>query len=121
LGNQNKVFKGIKMSKIVNYTPHTISVLDKSTGNTTSYPSSGVARVSCVPTLVDSIGGIPVSSQEFGEITGLPEFEVGTYVVVSGMVLAALKGSRIDVVGPDTGPTAVRENGQVVAVTGFVR
>jgi hypothetical protein len=41
---------------------------------------------------------------------------------VSGMVLDALAGSRIgDVVAPDTGPDAVRnDQGHIVAVRGFV-
>jgi hypothetical protein len=43
------------------------------------------------------------------------------YLIVSGMVLDALAGGRPDVVAPDTGPDAVRdEKGHIVAVLGFV-
>jgi hypothetical protein len=59
--------------------------------------------------------------QHKGVVTGLPKAVEGVYLIVSGMVLEALSGSRPDVVAPDTGPDAVRNAaGHIVAVLGFV-
>lgn len=41
--------------------------------------------------------------------------------MVSNLVLEKLGTMRKDVVAPDTGGTAIRENGAVVAVRGFVQ
>jgi hypothetical protein len=51
-----------------------------------------------------------------GVFLPLEDDEIG---IVSSMVLAATNSSYV--VAPDTGPTAIRENGQIVAVTRFVR
>jgi hypothetical protein len=54
-------------------------------------------------------------------VDGIPATAEGVTYIVSGMVLDALAGSRLaDVVAPDTGADAIRENGQIVAVRGFV-
>lgn len=59
--------------------------------------------------------------QAVGQVTGLPDAAPDTVYIVSGMVLGALNGTRPDVVAPDTGADAIRENGQIVAVRGFVQ
>jgi hypothetical protein len=108
--------------KIVNLTPHTINV--RIGDNDVSFPPAGtvarVATTSEVVAHVDVSPGVtaPIARQAFGEVTGLPEPESGTLFVVSVLVAQAAK--RPDVVSPDTGPTAIRENGQIVAVRGFV-
>jgi hypothetical protein len=66
------------------------------------------------------MGGVRLVRQTTGQVSGLPEAQPDTIYIVSGMVLAAMNGSRPDVVAPDTGPDAIRENGQIVAVRGFV-
>jgi hypothetical protein len=53
-------------------------------------------------------------------VEGLPDPVAGVVYIVSGRVLSELAGSRPDVVSPDTGPDAIRENGQIKAVRGFV-
>jgi hypothetical protein len=103
--------------KFVNLTPHALTVDGLGT-----IPASGnVARVSVNSTDVGSVGGIRLRAQLKGQITGLPTAAEGITYVVSGMVLDALSGTRrADVVAPDTGLDAIRENGQIVAVRGFV-
>lgn len=115
------------MAKLVNLTPHAITIR-LPTGQDVSIPSSGVARVSSTPgpltSLMLDIGEVPVAlPTTFGEVEGLPAPEADTLFVVSALVGAALKGSRPDVVMPGTGPQdgCIREDGKVVAVTRLVR
>ena len=99
----------------INLTPHTINLNDGRV-----YLASGEqARVSSSHTaIVDD-----VCETVFGEVTGLPVPTEGVRYIVSGMVLAALKGTRPDVVGPATGhPDVVRnEQKQIVSVPCFTR
>jgi hypothetical protein len=106
------------MAEVVNLTPHAISVAD-SEGNVvmTLPPSGHVARVATSQEVVWELVGRPVTRTVFGEVTGIPEPVEGTVYLVSTLVAQAAR--RSDVVSPDTGPTAVRKDGQVVAVRGF--
>ena len=84
-------------------------------------PEPVSARVSTVEEVVglSNAGGliVTVSKHTFGKIEGLPEPKPDTIFVVSGMVRDALEG-RQDVLAPDTGKTAVRnQQGQVTYVT----
>ena len=107
------------MAKLVNLTPHDI-VVRKADGDLMVPPSGLVARVTTSQEVVGDIDGVPIVRTIFGEVQGLPDPELDTVYIVSSLVLGALKGSRSDVVSPDTGPTAIRnEAGQIVAVTRF--
>jgi len=100
----------------INCTPHALTVEGLGT-----LPASGILpRCATLRSVAPSLGGIRVTSQTMGEVTGLPGQAPDTVYIVSGMVLSALNGTRPDVVAPDTGPDAIRENGQIVAVRGFV-
>jgi hypothetical protein len=103
--------------KFVNLTPHAITVEGLGT-----IPASGtIARVSVNSTDVGTVSGVRLRAQLKGQVSGLPLAEDGVIYIVSGMVLDALGGTRRkDVVAPDTGLDAIRENGQIVAVCGFV-
>lgn len=92
-------------------------------------PSGNVARVSVEmesagrEVFGDSpVGGIPsvtIYRPIYSAVTGLPPEEPGVGLIVSAMVASALAecgDGRRDIYCPDTGPTAIRENGQVVAV-----
>jgi hypothetical protein len=106
--------------KILNLTPHDITILGPDGTETTIPPSGTVARVSTTDEVVGtcSITGAPIVRRRFGEVTGLPE--EGTPCLVSALVLSAVPG-REGIYAPDTGPTAVRnESGQIVAVTRLV-
>lgn len=105
--------------QFVNLTPHVIAVHTLA-GAKHSFPPSGtVARVSSKTALVVEFDGIPINSQVFGAVENLPPAEDGKILIVSALVLGRVEG-RIDVVAPDSGSTAIRENGQIVAVRGFV-
>jgi len=100
----------------VNCTPHDLTVEGLGV-----LPASGILpRCATVRNVAPPVGGIRVTSQTMGEVTGLPSPAPDTIYIVSGMVLGALNGTRPDVVAPDTGADAIRENGQIVAVRGFV-
>ena len=109
---------------LINLTPHPIVVRTNGVGIT--IPTSGqVARVTSRQELASEIDiygiKIPVQRTIFGQVEGLPDPQPDTIYIVSGLVMSALKGTRPDVVQPDTSPTgAIRnENGQIVAVCGF--
>jgi hypothetical protein len=97
----------------INLTPHTI-VLNDGRAFT---PSDKIARVTATYTpIVDD-----VCSQQFGDITNLPDSIDGVTYIVSAMVLGAVNG-RTDVVAPATGhPKAVRnDKGHILSVPCFV-
>ena len=112
--------------KIINLTPHAITIHWRGSSFGESrrieYPPDqrGPARVEQVE--LDRIGLAPdtdgwadVVTYAHGPISGLPAPEKGVIYIVSAMV-AELAG-RDDVLSPDSGPTAIRAIGQVVAVT----
>lgn len=86
------------MTTIVNLTPHPINLFD-SDGNQVVIQSSGLARCAVTTEQVGSVNGIKVNVSHFGEVQGLPAPQADTVYVVSAMVLAALHGSREDVLG----------------------
>ncbi len=112
---------------LVNCTPHALCLRAADGTDTVIPPSGTVARVTSTPGALETLPGCPVpvaGCQTFGGVEGLPPATEGTLVLVSGMVLTALAGSRSDCVGPGTGPNdgAVRnDRGHIVAVTRLVR
>jgi hypothetical protein len=102
--------------KFVNLTPHDITVEGVGV-----FPASGnIARVETKRVCIGGWGKVRITKQTFGDVSGVPAPQDGVAYIVSGMVLSALNGSRADVVAPDTGADAVRSNGHIVAVRGFV-
>ena len=133
----------MRTMRLVNLTPHTIAI---ETPEGRLYLSSeGVARVSmkttpdCPVFICDPLwvtNGEPQGVEsftvafnsftvafnlpiEYGEISGLPEPSAGVIYITS--LVVAQRASRSDVVSPDSGPTAIRENGQIVAVRALNR
>jgi hypothetical protein len=100
--------------KLVNLTPHAITI-----GNETLEPSGTVARVTMEEMDAEPIGGIPCISRIASGVTGIPSPAPDTVYVVSAMVLAAT--DRADIVAPDTGSTAIRDDaGRIQSVTRLV-
>lgn len=109
------------MAKLINLTGHDVVVVDDAGAEILRLPPSGiVARVSVSQEIVGTLNGVPMVTTVFGKLTGLPEPQVDTVYVTSTLVAQyAAQEGRKDVVSPDTGPTAVREGGQVKAVRRF--
>ena len=107
------------MAEFINLTPHEIVVRGPN-GDLRIPPSGQVARVASIEANAGTIGGVPAVTRRFGEVENLPAPQEGVFLIVSSLVLGAVSG-RDDVVAPDTGPTAIRENGQIKAVTRFVK
>jgi hypothetical protein len=99
---------------IINLTPHIIRLNDG-----TEYPPSGVvARVSAWYTRCD--GTLPVYKVVYDEVTGLPAHQDGVEYIVSSKVAAACLGRRDLLVPATAHPEAVRRDGQVYSVPGFI-
>ena len=111
------------MTTFINLTPHSITICMAAAFGSNRYtyePSGVVARCATIREEVPMVGAFRCVRQTPGAVEGLPERQPGTFYIVSGMVLQALGGTRPDVVAPDTGLDAIRENGHIVAVRGFV-
>ena len=112
---------------IVNYTPHSIVIQTDSGRSEFLADPNRLARVTISDCPTDPVPDgpegelrFPAVSQVTGKITGLPEPNGVDFFIVSRMVFDAT--DRQDVIAPDTGPTAIRdENGRIRAVTRFVR
>jgi hypothetical protein len=104
-------------TEFINLTPHTINVLDMHEQEHI-FESVGQARINMSVEDAGQIDDFKINKQVAGEITGLPDKTLGKVFIVSALVAQAAK--RQDVVSPDTGPTAIRENGLIKAVKGFV-
>ncbi len=109
------------MTKLVNLTPHALTVLAPGGQSVTLPPSGQVARVAQTDTLTGAVVvdglALPVAKKSFGAVEGLPLALDGVAYVVSGLVLAALGDSRPDVYAPGT---LVRDaNGVVTGCNGL--
>lgn len=107
---------------MINLTPHNITL--RTPEGDVTYPASGqVARVSTFATPTGAVvASVSVVRNTYGPVTGLVRDANGVPVpcIVSGMVLAALPPGTVNVYAPATGATAIRKDGQVVAVTELV-
>ncbi len=111
--------------ELINLTPHEVSVMTEN-GIVTYPPCGVVARVTTENTVDEYVNGHPVSKVKFVAYEGLPEVHHDQCLyIVSAMVQQALKDSyyrfKHYLISPDTGNTAIREEGKIVAVRGFVR
>ncbi len=131
---RNKTYcsKKVEWAKMVNLTPHPITICDEKCHPVLTLPPSGrVARVrqerkmikilqmiQRIDEVTEDLVMVPVVETEFGEVEGLPDPRKGVVYLVSSVVLEAVKDKRKDVVAPDTGPGSVcrDENGRVVGV-----
>jgi hypothetical protein len=89
------------MQNLINMTPHPITIVGVNNEVVLSIPVSGTQirlKVS-TETLSETILGVPVSKTIFGEPEGLPEFQEGTWYIVSQLVKSALP-SRTDLLVP---------------------
>jgi hypothetical protein len=105
--------------EFINLTPHDLNI-----AGLTVPPSGRVARVAVLQEPVGRLEvqgrPIPVVSQTYGEIEGLPEPVPGVSYLVSNVVRTVLGIERPDVLAPDTGPTGIRLDGHIVGVTQLI-
>jgi len=77
---------------VINKTPHDVNVVDENGALIRTYTKSNSEIRLAVKT--ERIGnlpdGTPLSKNQIGESQGVPEFEEGTYYIVSQMVQQAL-------------------------------
>jgi|DEB3_MinimDraft_2_1074329.scaffolds.fasta_scaffold14684_1 hypothetical protein len=117
----------------INLTPHDIDI-ELENGTRVTIPKSGtVARVTqesfpidgCEIEIDDEWLLIPVSHPVYGEVEGLPPVDPENphliYLVSAMVANTPAASARLDVYAPDTGPTAIREDGRIVAVRGLVQ
>ena len=105
--------------ELVNLTPHPITIQPSGVPPVTIPVSGRIARLDSAQEIDSSVAGVPIVTTRFGQVIGLPEPEPGKLYIVSSLVAQHVR--RPDVVAPDTGPTAIREGGQIVAVTRLQR
>jgi hypothetical protein len=105
-----------KIMTIVNLTPHPLSVytLDGSTLLHT-IPSTGMARASETRVTCGEVEGVPLTSVQYGETTGLPDPVPGTIYVVS--TITANASPRADVYVP--GEMVRDKEGRIVGSKGL--
>ena len=102
---------GNEMNRLINLTPHAVTIFGTDGVPVISLPPSGqVARVSVTRERVgdiglgDGLGGVPAYRSTYGEVTGLPDAsptagEDTPWLLVSALVRLALPGRR-DLVSP---------------------
>ena len=104
------------MTKFVNLTPHALNIVAYYGSIITIQPSGDVARVEATSAVVDSISGIDISQQTFGEVIGLPAAQDGVVYIVSRMVKDRVPDRR-DVLVPGT---PVRDaDGKIIGAKGL--
>lgn len=105
-----------------NLTPHEVCIYDmvgtEYDLNLVIEAGEEVARVACKYQKVDKVvEGVAIYRTVFGEVTGLPDYEEGIYLLVSTIVREALP-LRSDLVSP--GQLLRNEEGQVIGCLGLV-
>lgn len=89
--------------RILNLTPHPITLIGAGSEAITTPPSGRVARAQEVREVVgavelDGLGQLPVLSVSYGEPEGLPEvIEADTVYIVSALAAQAIRAHRPDV------------------------
>lgn len=105
----------------INLTPHRIVIRPEGMDEIIVEPSGTIARVQMDEMNAGTVDGAPIIRRTAGAVQNLPARKDHVSLLVSGMVLGAVPSDRKDVLAPDTGSTAVRDDkGHIVAVTRLV-
>lgn len=75
---------------IINLTPHSINYI-RNDGTVVTLESAGIARAKQTNVPAGDIDGFAVVKTTFGDVVDLPDFNAGTYYVVSAITAAAAK------------------------------
>ena len=88
------------MTNLINMTPHSVIILDDKDNVIKEIPASGkLIRLASETITFGYLDGIKLSKTIFGEPTGLPEYQEGTFYIVSQLVKSALP-QRTDLLVP---------------------
>ena len=79
--------------RIRNLTPHKITVYGKDSQILLVLESEGIARAEQRNAPVGDLEGIPLLKQTFGIPVDLPDYEKGTYLIVSSITVNAAKAA----------------------------
>lgn len=102
--------------KIINCTPHPISIRKRDYSFLSLPKATVIPRLETVDTIVDIVDGIEIHKMKFNNTIDLPEKKDGTILVVSRMVVDA-NPDRDDLVSPGS---AIRdENGIIIGCEGL--
>lgn len=111
-----------KIMKILNFTPHAVTI--KTSSSTTTYNSVGVARADTRAEVVGYVDDLPIVKKTFGNVYGLPESVPNdTILIVSSLTAQAAKAhkhplcDRLYIVND----TVRDENGRIVACTSLAQ
>lgn len=105
----------------LNFTPHEIVVISRG-GERRHFPPARVFRVDREVVRSTEAAGIQIDSARFLRAEGLPDPRPGTIYIVSLLTLIQFGRGRPDVVAPDTGVSAERdEQGRITAVRSFLQ
>ena len=85
---------------ILNYTPHTVNIIDTEGNKLQDFPPTGEARCQQSTVVAGTIGDIPITSTSFGFVVGLPNEQEGTYYIVSRLIRQVLP-NRADLLVPN--------------------
>jgi len=105
--------------KVINMTPHAIKVINEKKEKIYE-PCGEIVRLIMESKVVDEVDGFEIKENV---IVGhnLPEPKEGVYLIVSAMVLSALKNQRNDLIAPNTNEAIRDEQGRIIAVKSFTR
>jgi len=113
------------MPRLINCTPHPLTLRDTDGTDHVLDTSDAVARITSIPGELHDLGlPVPVAEADtWGDVVDLPAPKEGTFYIVSALVGSALRGTRDDLLVPGTGPhdNCVRDGGRILAVTRLKR
>lgn len=101
--------------EIINLTPHKINIVDNDGKLIKVFKSEGVARATQKDVEIGMLEGIPIIETHFGEPIDLPEYDQGTYYIVSAITAkaASLSGRNTQDLLL-TGKTVRNGDGQII-------
>ena len=97
-------------------TPHPINLLDENGNQIAVFMPEGLVRLSVKTVEAGTADGVKLVKTVFGKPEGLPEFEHGTWIIVSMVVKSALQ-ERTDLIVP--ADVVRNESGQIIGCKSF--
>lgn len=76
-----------KEMKIINLTPHKVTIIKEDGTLIQELKSQGIARLTQQTIRIGEINNIPLTHTIFGQVEGLPMVQDGIYYIVSRMIL----------------------------------